>query len=176
MHAQMREPYPMLRGYDDPRQPRVKITWYEAQAYAAWRGGKLPTEAQWEWAARGPDSLRYPWGQKFIEGDANMSRLDLRRTRPVGSYPAGRNWCGADDMAGNVWEWVADGYDAYAYRHALQLDPFTPPTGPLRVIRGGAWGGIPGGSVADLRCARRAGWPAGDRKLSHGVRVIHPSS
>ncbi|MGD0227101.1 MAG: SUMF1/EgtB/PvdO family nonheme iron enzyme [Terriglobia bacterium] len=176
MHEEMREPYPMLKAYAEPRQPRVKITWYEAEAYAAWRGGKLPTEAQWEWAARGPQSLRYPWGEKFMEGAANMSRLDLRCTRPVGSYPAGRSWCGADDMAGNVWEWVADSYDANAYRHALQVDPFTPPSGHSRVIRGGAWGGIPGGSASDLRSARREGWFAGDRKLSHGVRVIHPAT
>ena len=174
MHEGRREPYPMLTAFDAPRQPRVKITCYEAEAYAAWRGGKLPTEAQWEWAARGPASLRYPWGAQFQDGAANMDRLDLRRTRAVGSYPAARSWCGAEDMAGNVWEWVADGYDAHAYDHASALDPFTAPLGTLRVIRGGAWGGIPGGSVSDLRCARRTGWPAADRKLSHGVRVIHP--
>jgi len=176
MHEGRREPYPMLAAFAEPDQPRVKITWYEAEAYAAWRGGKLPTEAQWEWAARGPESLRYPWGEKFVNGASNMDRLDLRCTRPVGSYPAGRSWCGAEDMAGNVWEWVADGYDADAYRHAPRLDPFTPSKGPFRVIRGGAWGGIPGGSASDLRSARRVGWPATDRKLSHGVRVIHPES
>lgn len=173
-HEGRREPYPMFAAYDQPRQPRVKITWYEAEAYAAWRGGKLPTEAQWEWAARGPESRRYPWGEEFLDGAANMDRLDLHRPRPVGAYPAGRSWCGAEDMAGNVWEWVEDGYDAGAYVHASRLDPFTPPRGALRVIRGGAWGGIPGGSKGDLRCARRAGWPAADRKLSHGARVIHP--
>ena len=176
MHEGRRQPYPMLKAFDGPRQPRVKLTWYEAEAYAAWRGGRLPTEAQWEWAARGPESRRYPWGERFLDGGSNMDRLDLRCTRPVGSYPAGRSWCGAEDMAGNVWEWVADGYDATAYRHAPGLDPFTLPKGPLRVMRGGAWGGIPGGSAADLRSARRAAWPAADRKLSHGVRVIHPGS
>jgi formylglycine-generating enzyme required for sulfatase activity len=109
-------------------------------------------------------------------GASNMDRLDLHCTRPVGTYPAGRSWCGAEDMAGNVWEWVADGYDATAYRRASQIDPFTPPRGPMRVIRGGAWGGTPGGSAADLRTARRFGWPAADRKLSHGMRVIHLES
>ena len=175
-HEGRREPYRMIAGFDGPRQARVKLTWYEAEAYAAWRGGKLPTEAQWEWAARGPASRRYPWGDDFRDGVANMDRLDLRRTVAVGSYPAGRSWRGADDMAGNVWEWTADDYDATAYRHARQLDPFTPATGLLRVIRGGAWGGTPGGGAGDLRCARRVGWPAGDRKLSHGARVIHTQS
>ena len=175
-HEGRREPYPMLASYDEPRQPRVKITWYEAEAYAAWRGGKLPTEAQWEWAARGPDSRRYPWGDKFLDSAANMDRLDLHCTRPVGSYSVGRSWCGADDMAGNVWEWVADGYDSNAYRHAPLTDPFTPPHGPNRVIRGGAWGGTPGGSATDVRCARRTDWPADNRKLSHGTRVMHPAT
>jgi eukaryotic-like serine/threonine-protein kinase len=104
---------------------------------------------------------------------ANMRRLGLYRTRPVGSYPGGRSWCGAQDMAGNVWEWVADGYEPDAYHRARRLDPFTPPHGPLRAIRGGGWGGTPGDSAADLRAARRVGWDAADRKLSHGVRVIH---
>lgn len=179
VHETFRRPYPMLRAFDDPRQPRVKITWYEAEAYAAWRGGKLPTEAQWEWAARGPGSRRYPWGEKFLDGAANMDRLELHCTRPVGSYPSGRSWCGAEDMAGNVWEWTADGYDPYAYRREAHrvtpvFDPFTPPAGPLRVIRGGAWGGMPGGSIGDLRSARRVAWNAADRKLSQGARIVHP--
>ena len=176
MHEGRREPYPMLKDYGDPRQPRVKITWYEAEAYAAWRGGNLPTEAQWEWAARGPESRRYPWGEAFVAGASNSDRLDLHCTRPVGSYPAGRSWCGAEDMAGNAWEWVADGYNANAYRDALQVDPFTPPNGPMRVIRGGAWGGMPGGSPSDLRSARRTGWSAADRNLSQGTRVMHPGA
>jgi formylglycine-generating enzyme required for sulfatase activity len=174
-HEGRREPYPMLASFAAPRQPQVKITWYEAEAYANWRGGRLPTEAQWEWAARGPESRRYPWGDRFFDGAANMDRLDLRHTLPVGTHPAGRSWCGAEDMAGNAWEWTADGYDPYAYRRAVETDPYTPPEpGGPRVIRGGAWGGAPGGSTADIRCARRAGWAAADRKLSHGTRVLHP--
>ncbi len=175
-HQERLNPHPRLAAFNGPRQPRVRLTWYEAQAYAAWRGGRLPTEAQWEWAARGPESRRYPWGDKFVDGAANMNRLGLRCTLPVGSYPAGRSWCGAEDMAGNVWEWVADGYAATAYHHAPLLDPFTPPNGPLRVMRGGAWGGIPGGRAVDLRSARRAPWAADDRKNSHGARVIHTQS
>lgn len=172
-HRERPNPYPELPEFTQALQPRVKISWYEAQAYAAWRGGALPTEAQWEWAARGPDSRRYPWGERFVAGSANTDRLALRHPVPVGSYPSGASWCGADDMAGNISEWVADGYDARAYRFASMLDPYTPPRGPLRVIRGGAWGGITGGSPADVRGARRAALPAGARNNCRGVRVIH---
>jgi iron(II)-dependent oxidoreductase len=174
-HEGRLNPHPGLKVFNGPRQPRVKLSWYEAEAYAAWRGGKLPSEAQWEWAARGPESRRYPWGESFQDGVSNMDRLGLRCTRSVGSHAAGRSWCGAEDMAGNVAEWVSDGYDPTAYRDAPLLDPFTPPKGPVRVLRGGAWGGITGGSVADLRSARRVGFGAGHRKNSHGARVMHPA-
>ena len=172
-HQGRPNPHLGLPVFNGSCQPRVKLSWYEAEAYAAWRGGRLPTEAQWEWAARGPESHRYPWGDRFLDGAANMDRLDLRCTRPVGSYPAGRSWCGADDMAGNIWEWVADGYDPKAYRMAPPVDPFTPPHRPLRIVRGGAWGGLPGGGVADLRSARRAPLSADVRSNSHGARIIH---
>ena len=175
MHDGRREPYePMLAAFAGARQPRVKLTWYEAEAYATWRGGRLPTEAEWEWAARGPESVRYPWGNEFHDGLAKWNHPDVRRTQPVGSYPGGRSWCGAEDMAGNVLEWVADGYDPDAYRHAPRVDPFTPPSGMMRAIRGGAWGGDLGGGPAELRSACRASWKANNRKNAHGVRVVHP--
>jgi formylglycine-generating enzyme required for sulfatase activity len=175
-HQGRQNPHPGLKAFGGPRQPRVKISWYEAEAYAAWRGGRLPTEAQWEWAARGPESRRYPWGRRFLDGVSNMDRLDLRCTRPVGSYPGGRSWCGAEDMAGNVAEWVAGVYDATAYRYAPLLDPSIPTKGTVRVLRGGAWGGISGGSPADLRSARRFAFNAEYRKNSHGTRVMHSGS
>jgi len=79
-------------------------------------------------------------------------------------------------MAGNVWEWVADGYDADAYRHAPCVDPFTPPSGIMRALRGGAWGGDLGGGPAELRSAGRAAWKANNRKNANGVRVMHPGA
>lgn len=174
-HQERPNPYVSLKGFDEPRQPRTKISWYEAEAYAAWRGGRLPTEAEWEWAARGPDSRRYPWGDLYRDGLANMDRLDLRRPQAVGLYPAGRSWCGADDMAGNVAEWVADGYDPEAYRRASLLNPYAPPANHLRILKGGSWGGITGGSPADLRSARRALFGAEHRKGSHGTRIVSPA-
>jgi len=166
--------YDFLKQYMDPRQPRVKVTWYEADAYARWRGGRLPTEAEWEWAARGPESRRYPWGPAFDRGLVNSAYEDRRATVPVGSYPGARSWVGADDMAGNVAEWVADGYDPHAYRTAPRLDPFVPPNGLRHVLKGGAWGGVTGGWAGDLRGARRLSWPPASHKTSHGFRIVTP--
>src|SRR5262245_36765596 len=92
-------PRPCLEQEVTPDLPQVCVTWFEAEAYAAWRGGRLPTEAEWEFAARGPDSRIYPWGDDF---DAALANLD-GATGPVavGSYPKGASWIGALDMAGN---------------------------------------------------------------------------
>ena len=81
------------------------LTWFEAEAYAAWRGGRLPTEAEWEYAARGPKSTVYPWGDAFDREEANV--LNSVAPQPVGSYPTGASWVGAEQLSGNVWEWVA---------------------------------------------------------------------
>ena len=140
-------------GWDDlalQQHPIVNITWYDAKAYADWAGVTLPTEAQWEYAARGPQGNNYPWGgiatadDEFNGWDATKcadsknSEAVGKSTWPVGSFPAGASWCGAQDMAGNVGQWCGDWYGIYAA--AAVTNPTGPDTGTWRVQRGGSWG------------------------------------
>lgn len=125
----------------DPDAPRVCVTWYEAEAYASWRLGNLPTEAQWEFAARGPDSLLYPWGNEWDEALANV--VGSEALTPVGGYPDGASWVGALDMAGNAMEWVQDWLDPKYYQTSEADDPFGPETGTRKVEKGGWWGSNP---------------------------------
>jgi len=120
-----------------PGNPVACVTWYEADAYARWRGGRLPTEAEWEFAARGPESLAYPWGNEFDGSRANV--VDSKDLKAVGSYPLGVSWVGAHDMAGNVMEWVQDWLDNYTAEAAV--DPAGPASGKVKVEKGGWWGG-----------------------------------
>ena len=125
----------------EANQPRVCITWYEAEAYAAWRGGALPTEAQWEYAARGPSSSVFPWGDDWDATKANV--IDSDGLTAVGTYPAGASWVGAVDMAGNAMEWVGDWYSAAYYKQEVRDDPAGPDKGSKKVEKGGWWGAVP---------------------------------
>lgn len=133
-------PYP-CGGNDAPDQPRMCVTFYEAEAYARWRGGALPTEAQWEYAARGPESLTYPWGNEWDASRAHV--LFATQSSPVGGYPQGVSWIGAMDMAGNAMEWVADWLDADYYAASPAADPQGPEKGTIKVEKGGWWGSNP---------------------------------
>ena len=94
--------------WNGPTQPVVGVSWYEAQAYCKWAECRLPTEKEWEAAARGPQGFEYPWGNDWRKEICNTKEAKIGRTTPVGTFPASRAACGADDMAGNVWEWCED--------------------------------------------------------------------
>jgi formylglycine-generating enzyme required for sulfatase activity len=134
--------------------PIVQVSWYQAQAYCRWAGANLPTEAQWEKAARSDDGRLFPWGNQFPTGalanlcDENCTNTAARvagvndgysDTAPVGSYPAGQSPYGALDMSGNVWEWVADWFDPGYYAGAPTSNPTGPASGERKVMRGGSW-------------------------------------
>ena len=122
--------------FGDPKQPRVGVSWYEADAYARWRAGRLPTEAEWEYAARGPNSLIYPWGNAW---DKTRANVQSKGVSPVDAFTGGKSWVGSYDMAGNVWQWEADWYLDTYYQQKAKADPPGPTSGDLRVLRGGAW-------------------------------------
>jgi formylglycine-generating enzyme required for sulfatase activity len=123
--------------------PVVNVTWSQANDFCRWVKGRLPTEAEWECAARGGEQGRlYPWGDQYEPGRANDSDAFRQSgTRKTGSYPP--NAYGLYDMIGNVWEWVNDWFDEAYYASAPLVDPEGPATGQSRVMRGGAWRPFP---------------------------------
>ena len=119
--------------------PIVNVTWEDANAYAQWAGASLPTEAQWEKAARGTEGLLFPWGNTWDESCCNNGINGPFKTSTVGSYPNGASPYTVLDMAGNVWQWCADWYDAGYYRTSPAVEPTGPTDGKLRVVRGSSW-------------------------------------
>jgi len=166
--------------------PLVNVTWAEAKSFCGWAGGRLPSEAEWEYAARGgrPDEV-YPWadGPPLIEGRpaANVADESTKRdhpewsifagysdgypmTAPAASFPA--NGYGLHDMSGNVWEWVADWYQSDYYQQGAARDPTGPEGGVARVVRGGSWADYSRG----LRLSSRSLAQPGARGLDVGFR------
>lgn len=127
-------------GFTTPQQPRVGVTWYEAYAYCQWREGRLPTEAEWEWAVRGAENHYYPWGNTFDANRVIYHENSGGKSSPVGAgvRKAGASWVGALDMSGNVWEWVNSLLISYPYRADDGRESLGDGTGS-RVVRGGSW-------------------------------------
>lgn len=161
-------------GPSFPNHPVVGVSWYEAYAFCFWAGGHLPTEAQWEKAARGTDSSNYwPWGSIWDASKCNSYYNTPPDTfvysSPVGFFTAGQSPYGAYDMAGNVWEWCNDRYHSDYYSVSPITNPTGPTTGTARVFRGGSFDNY--GLDNFCRTAKRMSITPGDRYGNFGFRI-----
>jgi formylglycine-generating enzyme required for sulfatase activity len=162
--------------------PIVGVPWQDAADYCGRAGGRLPTEAEWEYAARGEQGARYPWGDTFDGARLNYCDVNCdegpwadeaiddgyAQSAPVGTYPGGASWCGALDMVGNVWEWVADWYGDYSA--AAQTNPIDTESGNARVLRGGCWAN----DAVGVRGAYRIRIAGNVRHSNVGFRCVVP--
>ena len=147
--------------------PVTNVSWQDAVAYAEWVGARLPSEAEWEKAARGTDERPYPWGDRFVEGERCNANNMVGTTTPVDEFPDGRSPYGVWDMAGNVYEWCSDYYDEEYYRNSPQSNPKGPAGGQERAVRGGTFAD----TRAALRTTHRGGQSESHARDNVGFRV-----
>ena len=154
-----------------PDGPVVMVTWAEARSYAEWTGRSLPTEAQWELAARGTNASTWPWGSDGGEAGTHFNGKGgadgFAATSPAGRFPEGASPYGALDMAGNVWEWTADWYSASYFGKAPESDPTGPSSGRERSLRGGSFTS----ELKDVRAANRYKRAPNSRRSNVGFRT-----
>ncbi|MFN0051585.1 MAG: SUMF1/EgtB/PvdO family nonheme iron enzyme [Planctomycetales bacterium] len=154
-----------------PSRPVVSVSWHEAMAFCAWSGFRLPTEAEWERAARGTEGRKFPWGNEAVDETRASFAGNVGHATPVGIYPLGTTPDGICDLAGNVWEWCHDPYGEYGDAKSSAAHPRAPAAGSSRVLRGGSWSGI----AVSCRSASRDHYAPQNRSSIIGFRVCRVS-